>query len=329
MQDVCYTTLDTRDADEHAAGLSAWDQKYEQISAGRFSGHVEDLRVGPVQVFVETASRSVFQCGMPRTGTLTVGLMHPVAEAGWFCGHALERDRMIAVSSGSEFDLIAGAGMDVIGISIDTAHLSALATQLRGGEQAAQPLRDPCVLATSAAVQAGMKQLVDSALALARLQPALLQQAAAQRMLALSLSEAMLDGVAGDRHEASVRPSAAARRRILYAARDYMHAHADEAITVPDLCQATCASRRALQYAFEEILHLSPVTYLRVMRLNRVRGELLAHSDLTVGDVAARWGFWHLSRFAADYRQHFGELPSATRARGAARTMPSGMLTAH
>jgi AraC family ethanolamine operon transcriptional activator len=55
-----------------------------------------------------------------------------------------------------------------------------------------------------------------------------------------------------------------------------------------------------------------------------VRGELLSRSADTVGDVAARWGFWHLSRFAADYRQHFGELPSATRARGATRSSLAG-----
>jgi len=319
MEDVCYTTLDTRDADEHAAGLSAWDQRYEQISAGRFDGHVEDLRCGPVQVFVETASRAVFQCGMPRAGTHTVGLMQPKEEGGWFCGHRLEDANLIVLSSDSEFDLTVGAGTRVSGISIDSEHLLALATQLRGGEHAVCPSREPCVLKTSDAMQAGLNHLVDSALSLARQQPAMLQQPAAQRMLALSLSEAVLEGIAGDRRKASVRPSAAARRRILNAARDYMRAHADEPISVPELCQATCASRRALQYAFEEILHMSPVTYLRVMRLNHVRGELLARSEDTVGDIAARWGFWHLSRFAADYRQHFGELPSATRARGAAR----------
>jgi AraC family transcriptional regulator, ethanolamine operon transcriptional activator len=57
------------------------------------------------------------------------------------------------------------------------------------------------------------------------------------------------------------------------------------------------------------------VTYLRVMRLNRVRRELQTHRRDSIGDVAARWGFWHLSRFAADYSRLFGELPSATRAR--------------
>ena len=324
MEDFCYTLRETRDADEHAAGLSAWDQKYEQISAGHFEGRTEDLCVGPVQVFFETATRAVLQCGMPRAGTCTIGLMHPAGEAGWFCGHALDRDRVIAVSSDSEFDLIAGAGMDVGGISIDTAYLSALTAQLRGGEGAPPLLPGPCVLHASAALQAGMRHLVHSALDLARQQPAMLRQPAAQRMLTLSLTEVLLDCASIDRRETGVRPTAAARRRILTAARDYMRAHADEAISVPELCEATGASRRALQYAFEEILHMSPVTYLRVMRLNRVRGELLSRSADTVGDVAARWGFWHLSRFAADYRQHFGELPSATRARGATRSSLAG-----
>jgi AraC family ethanolamine operon transcriptional activator len=31
-----------------------------------------------------------------------------------------------------------------------------------------------------------------------------------------------------------------------------------------------------------------------------------------VQDIAARWGFWHLSHFANDYRRMFGELPSET-----------------
>jgi len=31
-----------------------------------------------------------------------------------------------------------------------------------------------------------------------------------------------------------------------------------------------------------------------------------------VADIAARWGFWHPSRFASEYKSLFGELPSAT-----------------
>lgn len=60
-------------------------------------------------------------------------------------------------------------------------------------------------------------------------------------------------------------------------------------------------------------MQISPVTYLRALRLNQVRTELRRECTATVGEIAARWGFWHPSRFAADYRAMFGELPSATR----------------
>jgi AraC-like DNA-binding protein len=38
----------------------------------------------------------------------------------------------------------------------------------------------------------------------------------------------------------------------------------------------------------------------------------------TVGDVAAKFGFWHSGQFAADYWRAFGELPSVTLGRSMA-----------
>jgi AraC family transcriptional regulator, ethanolamine operon transcriptional activator len=37
-----------------------------------------------------------------------------------------------------------------------------------------------------------------------------------------------------------------------------------------------------------------------------------AAPGVTIQDIASHWGFWHLSQFAQDYRQLFGELPSDT-----------------
>jgi len=152
-------------------------------------------------------------------------------------------------------------------------------------------------------------------MSIARESPGLLHDAGVREGLAASLTDAVLECILPGEYEAAPLPGAAARRQIVTRARDYMRSHADEAITVPDLCVATGASRRALQYAFEDVVHLSPVTYLRVMRLNHVRSELQSRRHDTVGDIAARWGFWHPSRFAAEYRQLFGELPSVTRTR--------------
>jgi AraC-like DNA-binding protein len=51
------------------------------------------------------------------------------------------------------------------------------------------------------------------------------------------------------------------------------------------------------------------------MRLNAIRRALLSEENagISIGDIASRWGVWHLSRFAADYRGLFGELPSESR----------------
>ena len=81
---------------------------------------------------------------------------------------------------------------------------------------------------------------------------------------------------------------------------------------MPELCERLHVSRRTLQYCFEDVLGISPMQYLRVIRLNGARRELRQSMPdaQTVGEVAAHWGFWHLSQFSSDYRKLFGQSPS-------------------
>jgi AraC-like DNA-binding protein len=71
---------------------------------------------------------------------------------------------------------------------------------------------------------------------------------------------------------------------------------------------------RALQKGFQRHLGVSPMAYLRGVRLRCAREDLQADdpAGATVTAVAHRWGFTHLSRFAADYRAAYGELPAQT-----------------
>jgi transcriptional regulator GlxA family with amidase domain len=61
------------------------------------------------------------------------------------------------------------------------------------------------------------------------------------------------------------------------------------------------------------------MAYLRDLRLRRAREALLAadHDATTVRAVAAAVGMLHPSRFAAAYREAFGEAPSDTLTRSA------------
>ncbi|SDY84183.1 AraC-binding-like domain-containing protein [Amycolatopsis xylanica] len=105
--------------------------------------------------------------------------------------------------------------------------------------------------------------------------------------------------------------------------------HAHEPISVTDLAIAARTSVRALQKGFRAQFGLSPLGYLRRVRLARVHEDLVAirqgRATGSVTEVALRWGFVHLSRFAQFYREAYREAPSATvglsgkRHRGAAR----------
>lgn len=76
-------------------------------------------------------------------------------------------------------------------------------------------------------------------------------------------------------------------------------------------------SKRSIEQAFTDHVFMGPLAYTRVVRLHNARRKLLDGERLgkSIGDIAAEEGFWDASRFAAYYRKHFGELPSATRGR--------------
>jgi len=83
---------------------------------------------------------------------------------------------------------------------------------------------------------------------------------------------------------------------------------------VSDLCKAAGVSERTLEYAFREVMGMTPVAFLIQLRLHRVRQALVAAGpgSTLVSTVAMRWGFWHFGEFAQAYRRCFGELPSDT-----------------
>ena len=93
---------------------------------------------------------------------------------------------------------------------------------------------------------------------------------------------------------------------------DYIHENLAEAITLADLVAMSGVAGRTLLKHFREFKGVSPMRYIRNLRLARVRDELTGADARQVLEVATRWGFTHAGRFAVDYRQRFGESPSAT-----------------
>lgn len=95
---------------------------------------------------------------------------------------------------------------------------------------------------------------------------------------------------------------------------DLLEERPAEPWTTVRLAAAVHLSARALQTGFRRDLATPPMTYLRQVRLSRAR-EVLRDAErgtTSVQTVALGLGIVHLGRFAAAYRQTFGEYPSET-----------------
>jgi len=98
-------------------------------------------------------------------------------------------------------------------------------------------------------------------------------------------------------------------------AADYIRKHYREPITVETLASVTGASVRSLFSGFRSFRDCSPMSHLRAVRLDKARQILFENGSsdpAKITQVALECGFSHVGRFAASYRQRFGELPSQT-----------------
>lgn len=104
------------------------------------------------------------------------------------------------------------------------------------------------------------------------------------------------------------------RRKYVRLAQEYIELHLQDVVSISNAAENLNITTRTLQMAFQEVLGVSPVQYLRSRRLNRIRQQLIDNQrgHKTITELAFENGLYHLGRLARDYKTMFGELPSQT-----------------
>lgn len=94
----------------------------------------------------------------------------------------------------------------------------------------------------------------------------------------------------------------------------FMEEHAAGDIGLAEIAAASGIGARGLQLAFRRHCDLTPLEYLRRIRLGHAHRELEAADPTraTVGRIADRWGFPHHGNFSALYLRTYGRSPSVT-----------------
>lgn len=310
-----------QDITDFGRELEAWHAIYEQMTPGPFEGYIRELWIGEgLEILWEKGSQSIFTTGRNAAGMLTLGVPIVGGRSGTYCGMALDGNAIGYLPGATDFEIFSREELDMVSATFSEELLDAFAAE-RGEALRCEIHRQPMVLACKREAELLRRMLLEIVRAVEAM-PELLDIDASRRAMrncVLSLAADMLGKDTG-RNTWDLHPGI--KGWLVRSVRDYVLDQPQAPLTVVDLCKQFGVSRRALQYAFQEQTGLNIVLFLRNARLNAVRREIRRSGGSTAestADVAARWGFWHQSRFSEYYRALFGELPSETRRRAASR----------
>jgi AraC family ethanolamine operon transcriptional activator len=299
------TQVEATDADQHAHNLTNWQQQYDQVSAGNFFGRLIEIQFEGLQLFQEHTSQALRQTCNTWDQSLWLGIPVDNNKSSKINGLSIEKNSIMCQPGNHQFELITPHNFDIYGLVVEQEKIRAMAES--------QSISIDWMLLT----QQGRLTLPEKTITALRfvLNNLLTDNKSQQRPAKLQhdvIMMALLESLENSKTVKSEPVSFLHRQQIVGQVKDFLREHQDSAVTINDLCTLCHVSRRTLQYSFETILGISPLRYLRLSRLNGARRELMTSEQKSIADIAAKWGFWHSSQFAHDYKQLFNELPSVT-----------------
>src|SRR6266436_2830053 len=160
---------------------------------------------------------------------------------------------------------------------------------------------------------ARLRRLHAQACRLAETRPKMLAHPEVARAIEQGLIHALVTCLTA----ADTRVDGAAKRhhaRIMIRFEEVLAEHFSRPLSVPDLCEMIAVSERTLRSCCAAFLGINPSRYVLLRRLKQVRIALRdADPDrANVAELASRYGFTELGRFAGAYMAAFGETPSTT-----------------
>ena len=299
------------DVHDHGLAIAGWHQVYRQMTPGRFKGTVTQVLYDDFHFFRETTNRRVAQTGVAPAGRTSLAVPLSMPLAGTFQGQPIDGYALLALRAGEDFKFHTPEGMGLVGISAASDLVDELC-EVEFGAAGGRKLHHVTRLSDAQGVVLGarLSSLIDEA----QRNPGCLEYAATRRMFRDAMLGMFLDAldqaVGAERRDITHATYSDIVRRC----ERHLRERPEEPVTVLELCRALRCSRRTLQTSFQRVADVTPVGYLRTIRLNAVRRMLRTTTaqQLGVGEAAASWGFTHLGYFAREYRDLFGELPSQT-----------------
>lgn len=304
-------TRSYEDVEELCADARGWNLDFVPTGRGSDRSSLLQVRAGAVEVGRGRFRAPLLQTGAPPRDHWTFVVPAHSRVSFLWRGHRVRGDSILVFPLNGELHAVSRPDFDVFTISVEAAHLEATAEALH--------LPSPRRLIGSSEVfnTSGEKLLEvrrvlrEVARTVVRATPPHHPRLGAPlltRLPALLLAEV----AAAASRTRGVPPS---RLAVVCAAASQVPNGPDAGLpSVRSLAALAGASPRTLRRAFLELYGCGPKEFVLARSYNTAR-RLLREGDPDsdrVSDIAGRIGFWHMGRFAGEYRRRFGELPSET-----------------
>jgi AraC family ethanolamine operon transcriptional activator len=309
------TVVEIRDLNVADDGIGVISQDVLQLETKPLRARQLIVRLEERMVLFQTTNHRVRTRTELHSGLLAYVVFGPRAK-GTLNGLPIRPELMLAAESGIQVEFVVEPGYEAVAILLPPAVLLSRLT----GQQRSENLRAPHGIEVFQTNGVHARALFDWGKRLVKTAARHPEVFNDRRETILAAKDELLETLLAAL-DATTVPQAAPRdrtrqgySRVVRLAEEYALAHTGDRFYVKDLCVATGVRERTLEYAFQQVVGITPVAYLTRLRLHRVRQALrmATHGSTTVSAQALSWGFWHFGDFSRAYKDCFGELPSET-----------------
>jgi len=302
--------------EQFADATQDWELDFRQLAAANSPFRLQQLSTPRMLVARAKLDSHFYQRGGPSIGFRSFALHTNSCSDYQWCGERADPHSLVVMPEDGQFESVSRPGFDIFTLSLSTALLSRTAEVEfeRSLSDFIGPSGEVCYRVGNAlreirtvlhslceTVEKGRDRIAGQygAAGLTRVERKLAH-------LVLSCLER------GDKQ--APRGPRSKRMLALNRALEVIEHTPPPELCMPDLVEQTGASRRTLEYAFQDSLGLSPAHYIKALKLRAFHKELLAREArfVSLADLSAQHGFTHAGQLAVDYRRMFRELPSAT-----------------
>ncbi|NQZ09933.1 MAG: helix-turn-helix domain-containing protein [Algicola sp.] len=288
------------------------NRRYLQLQPGKLDGNLTEIKLDGVILLREQLNASVQIEGAPPENFFPLAIVLGGTAGMRFCGSEFEGNNLLQ-ATGSEWSVRFNENIDYVGCILDKAILAKNTECLRGHSVLPQWFVSRACRVQPETI-GNYQCWLRKTLLLLEQQPTLLQLPDIRRMLSGQMFQLVINMLCSTQDYQQPLMPQSRRLTGVHRVVDFLKTHASHLPTMAELCTVAQLSERSLEYGFKEQFGVTPVRYVKLVRLNGVRQDLSASDPkfTKVVDIALRWGFVEFGRFAGEYSRLFKELPSHT-----------------